>query len=105
MCGQTVSKYPWLLYLRSLYSLTTITPLETAGLSKILHIFGAYIGTLQMLPLILINSPFPCIIAIILNKIPLEIGTFSYFFESFNSSGIESRAILLQTARHRSPFL
>ena len=40
------------------------------------------------------NSPFPCIIAIFLNKILFEIRTFSifffFFFEYFNWSGIGS---------------
>ena len=49
--------------LRYRFNLTTINPLETAGLGKILHILVASTGMLQMLPLILVNSPFPCIIA------------------------------------------
>ena len=53
---------------------------------------------LQMPPLIFKNLPFPYIIAILLNKILLEIRIFSYFFKSYNSLGIGSNAILLQTA-------
>ena len=98
MCARIGSKYTWLLYSRSLFSLTTINPLETAGLGKKLHIFPASAGMLQMLPLILKNSPFPCIIAIFLNKILLEIRTFTNIFKSFNSSGIGSKVILLQSA-------
>ena len=41
--------------------------METAGVGQILHTFVVSIGTLQMLPLILENSPFPCDIAIFLN--------------------------------------
>ena len=67
MCGQIGSRYAWPLYLRTLFNLTTINPLETADLGKILHTFVASMGTLQMLPLILENSPFPCINAIFLN--------------------------------------
>ena len=42
-----------------------------------------------MLPLILKNSAFPCIIAVFLNKILLEIRTFFNFLKLFNSSGIK----------------
>ena len=49
------------------FQLTKINPLETAGVGQILHTFVVSIGTLQMLPLILENSPFPCDIAIFLN--------------------------------------
>ena len=55
--------------------------LETSDLGKMIHIFAAFIGTFQMLPLILENSPLPCIIAIFFNKIPLEIMTFSSLFK------------------------
>ena len=51
-------------------------------LGKILHIFAASMGMLQMLPLILENSPFPYSIVIFLNKIILEITTFSIFFRT-----------------------
>ena len=78
----------------ALFSLTTINPLETAGLCKVLHIFAAIMEILQMLPLILENSPFACIIAIFLNKIILEIKTFSSFLKSFNSSGTGSNCRL-----------
>ena len=44
MCGRTSSKYTGPLYLRSLFSLTSINPLETAGLGKILNIFVASMG-------------------------------------------------------------
>ena len=40
--------------------------------------FAASMKTLQMLPLILENSPFPCIIAIFLNKILLVITTLTF---------------------------
>ena len=63
MCGRTGLKYTWPLYLRSRFNLTTINPLEIAGLGKMLHIFaGSAAMLLQMLPLILENSPFPCIL-------------------------------------------
>ena len=77
------TKYTRRLHLRSRFNLTTINPLETAGLGKIFHIFVASEGMLQMLPLILENSPFPHINAVFLNKIPSEIRTFSCFFNSF----------------------
>ena len=48
-------------------------------MDKILHTFAVSIETLQILPLILENSPFPWIIAIFLKKILLEIKTFSSF--------------------------
>ena len=57
----------------------TINPLETVGLGKILHIFAAFLLMLKVFPLILENSSFPCIIAIVLNKIPLEIKSLSNF--------------------------
>ena len=56
----------------------------TAGLGKILHIFAASKGMLQMLPLILENSPFPCVIAFLLQNILLEINNFSSSFNPFN---------------------
>ena len=37
----------------------TVNPLETSGLSRILHIFAASMPKLQILLLILENSPFP----------------------------------------------
>ena len=40
-------------YLRSLFGLTTINPLETAGLRKILHILAVSLGILQILSFIL----------------------------------------------------
>ena len=49
MCGWTGSKHTGPLYLRSLFSLTTINPLGTAGLEKIFHILAASMGMLQML--------------------------------------------------------
>ena len=55
----------------------------TSGLGKIMHIFAASTEMLLMLHLILQNSPFPCIIAIFLNKILLEIRVFSKFFKIF----------------------
>ena len=48
-------------------------------MDKILHTFAVSIETLQILPLILENSPFPWVIAIFLKKILLEIKTFSSF--------------------------
>ena len=65
MYGRTGSNYTLPLYLRSLFSLTTTNPLETASLDKILHIFAASMRMLQMFSLILKNSPFPCIIVIL----------------------------------------
>ena len=76
------------MYLRSRSNSTAINLLETAGLGSILHTFVASMGMLQILHLILEHSPFPCIIAIFLNKILLEIITFSNFFKSFKTSGI-----------------
>ena len=64
------------MYLRFRFSLTTINPLEIAGLGKILHIFAASIGVLKMLPLILENSPFPCIFTIFLKKLSWKLGLF-----------------------------
>ena len=92
------------MYFRSRYNLTTINPLETAGLGRILHTFAGSMSILQILPLILENSPFPCIIAIFLNKILLEIKTFSIFFKSFQTSGIGHSVILLQAAWHGISF-
>ena len=48
---------------------------------------------------------FPCIIAIFLNIIFLEINIFKNFFKSFNSSGIGCKLILLKTAWHGILFL
>ena len=77
------TKYTRHLHLRSRFNLTTINPLETVGLGKIFHIFVASEGMLQMLPLIIENSPFTYINAVFLNKIPLEIRNFSCFLNSF----------------------
>ena len=55
-----------------------------AGLGKILRIFAAFMGMLQMLPLILENSPFLCVIAFLLQNILLEINNFSSSFNPFN---------------------
>ena len=57
--------------------------MESAGLSKIYYIFAAATGIMQMRPLILENLPFPCIIAIFLNEVFLEIKSFSIFFNHF----------------------
>ena len=78
--------------------------MKTNGLGKILHIFAAFVGMLPMLPLIPENSPFPCINLILLNKIILEIRTFSSFLKCLNPSGTGSKAILLQTTRHGISF-
>ena len=51
----------------------------------------------EMLPLILENSLFPCIIAIFLKNILVERRTFCNLFKWFSSSGIGSNTILLQT--------
>ena len=51
------------LYLRFRFDFTTINPFESADLGKMLHIFAASMGILQILPLIFANSTFPCIIA------------------------------------------
>ena len=45
------------LYFGSRFNLTTINLLETADLGKTLHIFEASTGTLQVLLLILEESP------------------------------------------------
>ena len=79
MCRRTGPKYTLPLYIRSRFNLMTINPLETVGLRKMLHIFAVSRGTLQMFSLILENLPFSCIIAGFLNKILLEIKTFSNF--------------------------
>ena len=81
---------------KSLFSLTTINPFQTAGLNQILHIFAASMGMFQRLLLISENSPFPCIIAMFLDKLLLEFRTFSIFFKSFNSPDIGTKAILLE---------
>ena len=86
------------LYLRFLFNLTIINPWETASHGKILHIITASMKMLQILNLVLENSPFPCTTAIFLNKISLEIKAFPDFFKSFHSSVKGSRAILLQTS-------
>ena len=80
---ELVPKYTWSLYLRSRFNLTTTNPLETASLGKMLHIFAASIGMLQMLSLILESSPLPGIISIFLNKIPLQFKFFFWFFYTF----------------------
>ena len=66
MCEQTGEET---LVLKSHFNLTTIIPLETADLFGMLGIFAVSMGTLQMLPLILENSPFRCIIAYLLNSL------------------------------------
>ena len=53
------------------FNLTTINSLETAGLGNMLLIFAAFMGTLQILSLILQNALLPCIIVIFLKKNPL----------------------------------
>ena len=63
--------------LRSRFSLTKINPLEMAGLCKMLHMFAASMDMFQMCSLILQNRSFPFIVAIFLNKILLDIRTFS----------------------------
>ena len=82
----------------------TINHMETAGLGKMWHIFAASLGMLQMLSLILENSPFLYIVVISLNKILMKVKTCCSFFKSFNSSGIRSNVILLQTASHGISF-
>ena len=62
------------------FNLMTVTPLETAVLGTVLHMFAASMGTFHILPIMLKNYSFPCIITIFLNKILLEIKTFSVFF-------------------------
>ena len=56
-----------------------LNPLETAGLGRMLNIFVVSLRMLQIFPLILEFSPLPWIILIFLNKIFLEIKTFSNF--------------------------
>ena len=84
MYGRNGSKYTWPLHLRSRFNKTTIYPLETAGLGKMSDMFLASAGMLQMLPLILENSAFSCIIAILLNNNLFEIRTFSIFLKCLN---------------------
>ena len=55
-----------------------------------------------MLPSIVENSFFSCIIVIFLNKTILEIKVFSSLFRFFNSTVIESKVILLRTAWHKT---
>ena len=62
-----------------------MSPLETDGLGKMLHIFAISMGMLERLPIILENLTFPCIIAFFLNKILLEIRTFSIFLKNLLS--------------------
>ena len=100
VCGRTDSKYTSPLYLRSWINLTTVGQLETSGLCKTLQIFAACMGMLEILFLILENSTLPCFIAILLNKILLQIMTFYNYFKCFNWSGIRSRAFPLQSAWH-----
>ena len=69
MYGQTCLKYTRLLYLRTFLNLITISLFETAGLGKILHLLAAFMGMLQVLPLILENSSFPYFLAILFKKI------------------------------------
>ena len=68
MCGRTGSKYTFPFYIRPRFNSTTINPLKSSGLGKILHVSTASADMLHMLPLFLENLPFPCIIAIFLTK-------------------------------------
>ena len=90
MYGRTDSNYTLPLYLRSLFSLTTTNPLETASLDKILHVFAASMRMLQMLSLILKIHLFN-VLLLFLNKFLLEIRTFSNVLKIFNSSDIWDR--------------
>ena len=90
MYGRTDSNYTLPLYLRSLFSLTTTNPLETASLDKILHVFAASMRMLQMLSLILKIHLFN-VLLLFLNKLLLEIRTFSNVLKIFNSSDIWDR--------------
>ena len=90
MYGRTDSNYTLPLYLRSLFSLTTANPLETASLDKILHVFAASMRMLQMLSLILKIHLFN-VLLLFLNKLLLEIRTFSNVLKIFNSSDIWDR--------------
>ena len=63
------------------FNLTTMNPLIHWKLLVLIkcYIFTASTGMLKMLPLILENSPFPCLISNFLNNNILEIRTFSIF--------------------------
>lgn len=52
--------------------------MENAGLVKVLHLFAASMGMLQMRPLLLKNLLFLRIAAIFLNKICLGINFFEF---------------------------
>ena len=68
----------WTLYLRSRFNLTVTNPMENAGLVKVLHLFAASMGMLQMRPLLLKNLLFLRIAAIFWNKICLGINFFEF---------------------------
>lgn len=74
--GTNVKTNQFLIYMTPVFkmpfNLVTINPLEIAGLSTMLYIFSASMGVLHIVPIILKNSSFPCIITIFLNKILLE---------------------------------
>ena len=61
------------LHFGSRFNLMTINLLETADLGKTLHIVEASTGTLQVLLLILEESPLSDIVVIFLNKIKSQI--------------------------------
>ena len=61
-------KHTWPLYLKFHFNWAIINPLETASLGKMFNIFAVLLECCKMLPLIIKNSPFLCIIAIFLNN-------------------------------------
>ena len=88
-----VSKYIW-----SLFNFIAISPLQSVGLGKILHISADYVGKLRKFSFIFENTPFPCIIAIFLNKILFEIKILSTHLRISNSLGAGCNLVILHTA-------
>ena len=77
---------------------TIINSLLFTGLDETLQTLSVSIGTLQMFPFIYENSPLPCIIAIFLNIIFLEIRNFSGLLRFCSTLGVTSTSNLLHTA-------
>ena len=82
--GQTGTKYTQPLYLRSRFSLTTMSPLESAGFCETISTSADLMSTLHIVLLILKIFPFTCIIVIFLNKIISDIKIFSKRLRSFD---------------------
>ena len=82
-----------------------ISSLEVLGLesSKTLHMSAYSLGTFHMDDLFNF-SKFPFPFSLFLNKILLDIKIFSKHLRSFNSVGIGSVSILVQTAWHDITF-